>query len=190
MSEFMVVNPANPKRRRRKTTKRRKRSRARTRARRASNPGNPPRRRRRSGRRRNPGFMSAIRGGGTLPMIGWGVAGALGTELGGAAVTRFLPPALQANTPARLATKAALVVVGAMLAKRFIGPAAAKALLVGGGISIGVEAAREYVLPSLFAAMPGTAQAVADYLNPGMGEYLSGPPLYAAPGQFDATWGA
>jgi len=193
MSEFAIINP---RRRRRGGSKRRKRSRSRSRARARHNPGNPFRaRRRRRSARRNPGFRGPSFGDLNLTAVGWGVAGAVGVEVGGAAATKLLPPDMQGSTPVRLGLKVALVIAGSMLAKRFVGSAAAKAMALGGGISIGLEAVRTYVLPNV----PGLSDVMQDYLlsdDSGLQGYLD--PSLSAGGrgagggdvaQFSPQWG-
>src|SRR5258708_22579269 len=132
MGQFAYVNPSNPKRRRR-----RKSTKHSTRRRRARNPSNPPRRRRRrSGRRRNPGGRRMFGGVGLdLKSIGFGVAGAVGVELGGAARAKFLPPHVMATPIRRILVQAALVVARAMLAEHLVGASAAQSLPIGGRIA-------------------------------------------------------
>jgi len=110
-------------------------------------------------------------GGLSLQTIGLGVAGAIGTELGGAAVAKVLPAGFQ-GAGAKLAVKAGLVVLVASLGRRFLGPNVSRALAVGGGIAVGVEAFRTYVMPSV----PQLQDLMADYVAPGMSDYthLSG----------------
>lgn len=188
MASFAVVNPR--RRRRRKATRRRRRSRARAR----SNPANPFRRRRRRRYRRNPSLGRLGLGGLNLPAIGWGVAGAVGVELGGAAATNMLPDAIKGNQAARLGLKAALVVVGSMIARRVVGPSAARAMALGGGISVGLEAVRTWVLPMV----PGLSDVMGEYLlsgddmSPDVGAYLSGGSGRSSNGsvsQFAPQWG-
>ena len=186
MNELFIVNPGKP---------RRKRARRKAHASMTRNPA--PKKRRRAKRARshftrNPGMPRIA--GLDLGAIGYGVAGAIGTELGGAAVAKFLPANMQ-STPVKLATKAALVVIGSMLVRRFVGSQAAKALALGGGIAVGVEAAREWILPNI----PGLSDMMADYLVPGdasisgyLPEGLSGVgshPLDPSTEQFSAQWG-
>lgn len=154
MNEVMVVNP------------RRRRRRRHTRRARAAH--NPVRRRRRRRYFRNPGLPSL--GGLPLQSIGIGVAGAIGAELGGAAVAKFLPANMQ-GAGTKLAVKAGLVVAAAILGRRFLGSSVARSLAIGGGIAVGVEAFRTFVMPSL----PGLQDLMSDYVQPeGIGEYLSG----------------
>jgi len=159
VNELILVNPA---RSRRRSSKRRARARARV------NPS-PRRRRRRASVRRNPGFPGVS--GLSLQSVGLGVAGAIGTELGGAAVARFLPAQFQ--TPiAKIGVKAGLVVLASILGKRFIGASAAKAIALGGGIAVGVEAFRTFVMP----ALPGLNDLMEDYVTDGTGmsDYVTG----------------
>jgi len=148
VNELMVVS--NPSRSRRRSGKRR-------RARAQSNPVRRRRRSRRAGVRRNPGMPSV--GGLSLQTVGLGVAGALGAELGAAAVARMLP--VQFQTPiGKIGVKAGLVVLAATLGKRFLGAGAAKAIALGGGIAVGVEAFRTWVMP----AVPGLSDLMEDYV--------------------------
>jgi hypothetical protein len=94
-----------------------------------------------------------------IQTIGLGVAGAVGTELGAAALVKMLPASVQSNNAAKLGVKVGLVVALSMLGRRFVGPGAARALAIGGGIAVGVEAFRTYVMPSI----PGLNDLVSDY---------------------------
>lgn len=141
---------------------------------------NPARRSRR--RRHNPGALAL--GGLTkrfpVEAILWGVGGAVGTELGGAAAARLLPASLQVSTPAKLAVKAGVIVAGGFLARRFVGGSAARALMIGGGIALGVELVRDYILPSF----PQAAALMSDYSFPGMADYsIRKPSLLAGAGR-------
>lgn len=148
MSEMFLVNPG----RRRRSRKRRRKHMAR------AHHTNPSRKRRRRHYRRNPGL--ALGRGFDLHSIGWGVVGAVGTELGAAAAAKVLPASLQGNNLAKLGVKAGIVLVGGMLARKVIGPSAAKAVVIGGGISVGVELVRDYVLP----VIPGAQSLMSGYV--------------------------
>lgn len=184
MSEYLVVNPGNPRRRRRrKATSAKRRTRAR-----AKNPGTF--RKRRTRRRRNP---AASFGGSALNLhsVGFGVAGAVGVELGGAAIARVLPANLSGNKAAMIGMKGALVFLAPMLLKRFIGAQNAKALAVGAGIAVGVEAINAYVMPMI----PGASALMSDYLNgdsdfsDGMADYLQGSAGEQGVTMFAPQWG-
>lgn len=166
-----VIVHANPK-------KKRKRRSARRRARARRNPSNPRPARRRRRYRRNPAAM-ALPGGLDLGQALWGVGGALASDIGGNLASKVLPANLQ--TPfARFAVKGGLILLGSMLLGRFVGRAAARTMALGGAILVGVDAARQYVLPNI----PG----LQGYLEDGQvsGYMLNG--LGAGDGSWASAW--
>src|SRR5690348_15947224 len=120
MHELHVVNPP-----RRRGGRRRRGKGGRFVKGHASNPKHKRRRRHnpaRRRRRRNPGLaLGSITRGFPLESIGWGIAGAVGTELGGAAAAKLLPVTMQTSTPAKLAVKAGIVLAGGFLARKMVG---------------------------------------------------------------------
>ena len=146
MSEMFMVN----------TGRKRRRSRRRKHRARAHNPGPKHRRRRRRHYHHNPSLFGARL---DFAAIGWGVVGAVGTELGAAAASKLLPASMQASTPAKLAVKAGVVVLGGFVARKALGPSTSRALIIGGGIAVGVELVRDYLLPLI----PGAQGLMADY---------------------------
>lgn len=161
MSGVVVYNPRgeeeNPRRKKRRSKSRRRSSR---RARARRNPANPPRRRARRRRRsyRNPGMRF---GGLDFKQIAFGVAGAIGTDLGGEYLSRMLPPQFQGGA-GKYAVKGGLVMLGSMLLGRMIGRQAGASMALGGAIMLGAEAVHEFVLP---AVTGGAAPAVSGYLE-------------------------
>lgn len=162
MAGVMIVNPPedNPRRGRKKSKRRSGTKRAKSRTRRRSNPGqfratSHRRPKRRRARRNNPG---AMRLGGLkvfgvhlgVKDIGWGIVGAVAVETGAAALDKVdkLPEQLKTGVGA-LFLKGVLVIVAGAIAKPLLGTRAAAGIVVGGGIAVGVDAVRAYVLPHI-----------------------------------------
>jgi hypothetical protein len=185
MAELFVVNPGGRRGSRKRSRggqfkKGHKRARARARA------HNPSRKRRRrsSSYMHNPFKLPGL-GGIDLKSIGWGVVGAIGAELGTAQAVKFLPANISTNTAAKLGVKAGVIFLATMLAKHTVGGSAARAIAVGGGIALGVEIVRDYVLP----IVPGASALMSDYVfGSGVSDYqLAGP---GASSEVPRRWGS
>jgi len=181
MAEMFVLNPGGRRgsRKRSKVRKRRAKSRA------HHNPSPKKSRRRRSSYRRNPSGIPGL-GGIDFKSIGWGVVGAVGVELGAAQVMKFMPETMKTSTPAKLAVKAGLVVASTMLTKHFVGGSAARAIAVGGGIALGVEIVRDFVLPMI----PGATGLMNDYAFPdgSVSDYQLADASSEVPRRWGANW--
>ncbi len=153
-----------------------------------NDPGRPRRRRggymrRRShGRRRyrrNPpmgrGIMGTIQA--SMPAVGWGTVGFLGTSLVPGWASRFnVPiPDKAANPMMYYGVKAISAFAVGWMVKAFAGSRQAAFALAGGGINIIGEAVGQFAGPAL---------GVGEYLEPGVSEYLEpGQVGYLSPGE-------
>lgn len=142
----MVMNPSGRSKKRR-GGKRRKRS-----AKARRNPSHKRRRssgrRRRASARRNPSFALPRVGGLDLGEALWGVGGAIGADVAGNLVQRFLPPQAQKPIVSYL-VKGGLIAFGSMLLGKFVGRGAAKTMALGGAVVLGFNAFNEYLRPHI-----------------------------------------
>lgn len=188
MPNAWIINPAdsgteNPRRRRRRgrggrfvrgSHKRRRRARR--------NPMFRAHRRRhaRRGRRRafrNPSMRRFF--GLDLGKIAVGTGGAVGSDMLGDWAASMIPATLDPNarTLARYGAKVAAVVAVGMLVSRMFGRGAGAVAGLGGGVLLGVDAAREFVLPNLPMLPGGGGGPVKGYLYDEMKGYMSAPAL-------------
>lgn len=148
-----------------------------------------PKRRRRHGKRRhsrrryrrNPAGAIGSQVTEAIPKIGWGVAGALGTELIPSFLGRFVP--LPSGRAGVIAVKAGTGIGIAFLLRRFVGRAAGNAALVGAGLSIALDPVRNLIAPFVMGAggaAAGIGPEVGAYLP--AEAYLSGGVGYIGPG--------
>lgn len=202
-----LINPEdaqeNPRRRRRgrRGAKRAHVKRRRRRAARSHhNPGRPFQRMKRHRRaRRNPAGTSFF--GIDVGKAGIGVLGAVGSDLAGEWVHGMLPKTMDPKVLSALKypIKAGVVVTTSLLLGKFFGRAAGAAAGIGGAILLGVDAAREFVLPNvplLHGGLSGMGLGWEDL--PSMNGYVRGMEGYVDQGGsstaslngFGRQWGA
>jgi len=163
----------NPRRRRRTYRRRARRNPARVRHYAAAR--NPRRRRARISRRRyrrNPSL-----GGFTLPPMDavlYTAAGFIVPPMVQSFVMRFIPAAYQANQGVQWAVKAASAIVPPMLVKKFVSQRAGNLMLLGGVVSLAIDAVRTFapgVIPGL-SGQPFLGRYYNMNNQPGMGKYI------------------